>query len=124
MAEGKQRHGCLTAWLVLMIVANSATALVYLLGSAAIRQSLPNTPTWVFPVLATLGIFNVVCSVALLQWRKWGFFGFIVSALAAFGVNLTIGLSVVQACFGLLGVAILYAVLQIGNENKGWPQLE
>jgi hypothetical protein len=124
MSGGKQRHGCLTAWLVLMIIANSGTALVYLLGSAAIKQNLPNAPGWAFPVLAVLGILNVACAVALLQWKKWGFFGFIASALAAFGVNLAIGLNIVQACFGLVGVAVLYAVLQIGNENKGWPQLE
>jgi hypothetical protein len=122
--SGKQRHGCLTAWLVLMIIANSGTALVYLLGSAAIKQTLPSAPAWCFPLLAVLGLLNVVCAVALLQWRKWGFFGFVVSALAAFGINLAIGLNIVQACFGLVGVGVLYAVLQIGNANKGWPQLE
>lgn len=25
---------------------------------------------------------------------------------------------------GLVGIAILYGVLQISDENKGWPQLE
>lgn len=124
MSGGKQRHGCLTAWLVLMIIANSGTALVYLLGSAAIKENVPNAPAWSFPVLAVMGILNVVCSVALLQWKQWGFFGFIASALITFGINLAIGLNIVQACFGLVGVVVLYAVLQIGNENKGWPQLE
>ena len=36
----KLRHGCLTAYLVFMIIANSATALVYLVGSEDIRQGI------------------------------------------------------------------------------------
>jgi len=72
MSEGKQRHGCLTAWLVLMIFANSATALLYLLGSAAMRQNFPSAPGWAFPMLGVMGIANVVCAVALFQWKKMG----------------------------------------------------
>ncbi len=124
MSEGKQRHGCLTAWLVLMIVANAATALMYLLGSAAIRENFPSAPAWAFPVLAVMGIANVVCAIALFQWKKWGFFGFLVTSAIAFVVNLMIGLIIVQAVLGLTGVAILYGVLQIGKERKGWTQLD
>jgi hypothetical protein len=124
MAEAKQRHGCLTAWLVLMIVANSAVALMYLLGSSALRRSLPNAPGWAFPVLIAIGVLNVVFAVALLQWKKWGFWGFCATAVAALFVNLSIGLGVGQSLIGLVGIAILYGVLQIGSANKGWPQLE
>ena len=124
MSNGKRRHGCLTAWLVLMIIANAGVAYMYLFGSAAIRQSVPSAPAWAFTALAVAGIVNVVCAIALFQWKKWGFFGFVAMAVLAFAVNLMIGLSIVQALFGFLGVAILYGVLQIGNEDKGWPQLE
>lgn len=56
MGNGKHRNGGLPAWLVLMIIANDATALSYLSGSAANRQNLPSAPTWAFPMLAeTLG---------------------------------------------------------------------
>lgn len=124
MAEGKSRHGCLTAWLVLMIIANSASALMYLLGSDAIRQALPNAPGWAFPVLIVFSLFNLVCAIALFQWKKWGFWGFCVSSVVALVVNLSIGLGIGPAVGGLIGVALLYGVLQIGKENKGWPQLD
>jgi hypothetical protein len=75
MAEAKKRHGCLTAWLVLMIVANSASALWYVLRSETIRRSLPNAPGWALPVLIVVSLFNVVCAGTLLQWKKWGFRG-------------------------------------------------
>jgi len=124
MGEGKQRHGCLTVWLVLMIIANSLVAVIYLFGSAAIGQNFPSAPGWTFPVLAIVGIVNVVCSIALFQWKKWGFFGFIVTTIVAFVVNPILGLNIVQALLGLLGVPLLYGVLQIGKEKKGWTQLD
>jgi hypothetical protein len=120
----KQRHGCLTAYLVFMIVANSASTLVYLVGSEAVRRNTPNMPAWAFPVLIVLGIFNLVCAIALFRWKKWGFWGFVASAVIAFAVNLSIGIAPGFALVGLLGVAILYGVLHIGKEEKGWPQLD
>ncbi|MDD3641904.1 MAG: hypothetical protein PHQ19_00345 [Candidatus Krumholzibacteria bacterium] len=78
----KQRHGCLTAWLILMIVANSLSALVYLFAKNLIMDAAPGAPGWTFPVYAALGIVNVVCAVALARWKKWGFYGFVVTTVA------------------------------------------
>ncbi len=124
MAEPKSRHGCLTAWLVLMIIANSATALMYLLRSDVIRRAFPDAPGWASPVLIVLALFNLVCAIALFQWKKWGFWGFCASSIVALVVNLSIGLGIGPSLVGLIGVALLYGVLQIGKENKGWPQLD
>ena len=124
MAEGKSRLGCLTAWLLLMITANSASALMCLLGSDAIRQSLPNMPDWTFPVLIVFSVFNLACAIALFQWKKWGFWGFCISSFVALVVNLSIGLGIGPSLGGFIGVAILYGVLQIGKEDKGWSQLD
>jgi hypothetical protein len=124
MADAKKRHGCLTAWLVLMIVGNAAAALMYLLGSAMIRENLPGAPGWAFPVLIVFALFNLVCAVALFQWKKWGFWGCCVSSVVVLVVNLSIGLGAGTVLFGLVGVLLLYGVLHIGKEDKGWPQLE
>ena len=124
MSEKKQRHGCLTAVLVLMIIANSATALMYLLGSNAIQQAAPGIPSWSLAVLGIFAAINLVCTVALFKWKKWGFWGFIFTSIAALFVNLSIGLGIGQSLLGLGGLALLYGVLHIGKENKGWPQLE
>jgi hypothetical protein len=120
----KQRHGCLTAWLVVVIILNSLTTLIYLFGSSAIASGLPSSRTWAIPLLAVLAVANVAFAVALFLWKRWGFYGFVATSIVSFGVNLALGVNVVQALFGLVGVAILFGVLQIGNENKGWPQLE
>ena len=121
----KQRHGCLTAWLILMLIANSATALVYLFSADTLRRNLPHTPpSWLFPVLIVFALFNIVCAIALFQWKKWGFWGFLLSSIVAVFANISAGLGIGPALLGLIGIAILYGVLHIGNENKGWPQLE
>jgi hypothetical protein len=122
--QTKQRHGCLTAYLVLAIIANSATALLYLFGAGAIKRGTPDMPDWSFPVLIVLVLFNLACAIALLRWKKWGFWGLVASAAITLGVNLTIGLGLSSAIVGFLGVILLYGVLHIGKENKGWPQLD
>jgi hypothetical protein len=124
MAEVKQRHECLTAWLILMIIANSLTVLIYVIASRKIKSNLPHAPAWTMPTLTVACIANVVFSVALFQWKKWGFFGFVGTSILALVINLTIGLSIGHVLLGLLGVVILYALLQVGEEKKGWTQLE
>lgn len=119
----KQRHGCLTAWLVLMIITNSLTAMTYLFASALIKQGTPNMPAWAVPVLGVGCALNVVFAVALFQWKKWAFFGFAATAAVAFVVNVLVGVNFGAALFGLAGVGVLYAVLQIGDV-KGWHQLQ
>jgi hypothetical protein len=124
MADGKQRHGCLTAWLVLMIIANSLTAIIYLLATGGATTRLSALPIWALGLLAVGSLFNVICAIALLRWKIWGFWGFLGVAALALVVNVTLGLNIVQIVLGLVGVGVLYGVLQIGGEKKGWDQLE
>ena len=124
MTTNKSRHGCLTAWLIFMMIANSMSVLIYVLGGQAIKQAIPNSPGWLFPSLIVLSAFNLVCAIALFKWKKWGFWGFLGSSVAAFIINLSIGMGLVQSVLGLLGIAILYGVLNIGENNKGWSQLQ
>lgn len=124
MPDSKRRNGWLTAYLCFMAITNAGTALVYLFAGDAVRSSSPALPGWSIPVLAVGALINLVCVVALFKWKKWGFWGLCIMAVAAFVVNLTIGVGFGMALIGLLGFAILYGVLQIGTDNKGWPQLE
>jgi len=121
---GKKRHGCLTAWLILMIVANALTAILIPLSAAAVQQTNPNFPVWVLWVTASLAVLNILFAAALLAWKKWGFYGFAVNSGIAFGLNLYAGLPLQQAFVGLGGILLLFLVLQIGGDRKGWTQLE
>jgi hypothetical protein len=122
----KQRHGCVTAWLILMIILNSLIAIIYLFASDMITKNLPgNVSTPMIVLLGIIGIGNVVFSVLLFQWKKIGFWGFIFTSIGALIINLNIGLGIGQSLFGLVGIAILYGVLQIKKENvTTWENLE
>jgi len=122
----KQRHGCVTAWLVLMIIANSLTAIIYLFANEIITDNLPgNVSTSLIVLSGIIGIANIVFSVMLFQWKKLGFFGFILTGIGSLIINLSIGLGIRQSLFGLFGIAILYRVLQIKKDNiTAWENLE
>ena len=123
----KDRHGCVTAWLILMIVANGLVALVYLFFGNAVAENMPGQPsTLIMVVLALLSILNVVFAVMLFQWKKLGFYGFVANAVIGFGINLAIGLGLLQSLFGLLGIAILYGIFQMQGKDgvSAWENLE
>jgi len=121
----KQRHGCVTAWLIFMIVVNSLMAILYLFAGNIIAQNLPGgISNSMLILLAILGVGNVIFSILLFKWMKIGFWGFLLTSIAALAVNLNIGLGVVQSLLGLAGIAVLYGVLQIKKDNvSAWTNL-
>jgi hypothetical protein len=114
MADAKQRHLCLTAWLILMIIANSMIVLSRLM-TMTIKSSI---------ALSFFAIANVVFLVALFQWKKWGFLGYVGTNLLIMVSGLMRGWHIGRFLLQVLWVLILYAVLQIGKEKRGWTQLE
>ena len=124
--ETKQRHGCVTAWLILVIIGNSVTALVYLFANELITQNLPiEIPNSMMIALAILGIGNVIFAIMLLKWKKTGFWGFIVTSILAMIINLIIGVGVFQSLLGLISIGLLYAILQFKMADvSAWDNLE
>jgi hypothetical protein len=120
----KQRHFLLTAWLVFMIIANGVTAVITPLLVDSIQQALPAFPAWMVWTITLAAVLNIAFAIALFNWKKWGFFGFLVTGVATFAQNIYVGVGIPRTLFGLMGVAILYGVLQIGGPKSGWSQLE
>ena len=120
----KQRHFLLTAWLVFMIVANGATAVITPMLVGNIQQALPTFPAWMVWPITLSAVVNVAFAIALFNWKKWGFFGFLVTSVATFAQNIYVGIGIPRTVLGLMGLAILYGVLQIGGQKSGWSQLE
>jgi hypothetical protein len=82
-------------------------------------------PIYILSILGLIAIANVVFSLALFKWKLWGFYGFIVSSLASFIINLLIGTEAVQSVIGLIGIAFLYGVLQIKKNNiSAWNYMD
>ena len=128
-AAGKHRQRLLTAYLAFLIIANAAATFLYLFNPTAIQHDLPNLPEWVFPVFIGVGIFNVICGIALFGWKKLGFWGLVGSAAVVLLVNFHIGLGLTTALgrssgLGeLCAVGILYGALRLGKQRNAWSQL-
>ncbi len=122
----KQRHGCVTAWLIFMIVASAISALTYLFARGLISEMMPGTgDSPLFILLGFVAILNVIFAIMIFQWKRIGFYGFIVTGVIAFVINLIMGIGVGQSVMGLVGIGILYAILQIEQEGESaWKQLD
>lgn len=123
----KTRHGCVTAWLIFMLVANGFSALYNLIFSDIAAQSLPTgVSTTIIFAIGLLGIANVVFAAMLLQWKILGFYGFAASAVIGLVINYSIGIELSYCLLGLTGIAILFGILQIkGDDNiSAWDHLE
>jgi len=76
-------------------------------------------------ILAMLAIVNLVASIMLFQWKKWAFWAFAGTSLIALVINLSLGLGIGSSLLGLLGIIILYAILQIKKGGvTAWENLE
>ena len=118
------RHGCVTAWLIFMIVVNALTAIGTPFSLNSLRQAGMHPSVPLIGVLVVCAVANIVFAVALLRWMKWGFYGFAATTVIALVVNLILGVGLGSSLLGLIGIAILYGVLNVGQANKAWPRLK
>lgn len=116
----KRRHGCLTAWLLFIIASNLGLTIWSVI---TISQEPELYYAWAMPVIIIFCVWIVTCAVAIFLWKKWGFYGFVLGAIAEMILYIIQG-SWLFCLTPFISVAILYAVLNIGTYNRGWPQLD
>jgi len=125
--QPNQRHGCVTTWLMLMIVANTFIALFYLLiASGKIGMKFENEISDIMLILIVILVFlNVFFSVMLLNWRKWGFWGLCFNCFCSIILNLVIGIGLLQSISGFVGLVLLFGILQIKKDKTStWTNLK
>lgn len=124
--EQKQRHGCLTTWIILMMIGNVFSSIAYLVLEPKIleEQGVIMTKEQMI-ILAFLGVVNLSFAIGLWFWKKWAFYGFAISGVLMFLTNLNLGTDIISASLGLIGIMILFSILQMKNgEKSGWDNLE
>jgi len=123
----KQRHGCVTAWLIFWIIGFSLVAVIYLFATEFVlnitQGELSKT------MIISSGIFalaSVVFTVLLLRWKKIGFWGYVGVIVVGFVMNLSTDSGIIPSLLsGLVSIAIFYGVLQIKKNNvSAWQNLE
>lgn len=124
--QNKQRHGCLTAWLIYMIIAYTIISVTYFFNTNKISEISPyRTSENMLLIYGTLGIFNIGFCVLIFKWVRIGFWGILVTSSIVFVTQLINGHGFFQPVVGLLGIIVLYALLQIKKQNvSGWENLE
>lgn len=124
MEKVKKRHGFLTVFLIFVFFANLVLFLLYIFGrNNPGFQELGSV--WVVVLLGLMSLANMVFVVALFKFKKWGYWGIVVVTILIFLLNITFtGSPFWNSASGLLMIPLLYGILQIGKENKGWKQLD
>ena len=101
--ENKERHGCVTSLLVIMIILNSLSVLAYLFAGDAVAKNLPNgISNTMMTILIVGALANAFFSFMLLQWKRWAFWGCIITSIVAFAVNLSIGIGPGRSMLGVV----------------------
>ncbi len=119
------RHGCLTAWLILIIIFSTLGAIARLFITFTATWHRVWAPDWFIPAMLITFLLNVAavaCAVALFRWKKWGFYGYVIVKAIDIIIGLLLGSP--SAAFGVLGVVILFGLLHMGGPNKAWHNLE
>lgn len=116
----KERHGCVTAYLIFMIVVNSIVSLIYFVSFFIGRFDSP-----IIIIAAIMGLLNVYFATQLMQWKKAGYYGFFLTVAVSFVLSFSIGGGTPTAIGGLIGIGVLYAVLQIKKDGvSAWENME
>lgn len=123
MNEGKERHGCVNAWLWIVIISNLGLGIYY---AITMFSAYTNIMSLGFGLLSILSTLNVLGAILLMRWNKCGFYLFIVSSVLAALVNLgVLNLEPIVLIWGLFAILIWWGILQIKKDGiSSWSLLE
>lgn len=126
MNETKQRHGCVNAWLWLVIAVNLVTCGYYAIKMFSMEY---NTLVWGFGLISILALGNVLGAILLMRWNKYGFYLFIACTIINAIINAGIlSLGAISGIQGLVAILIWWGILHIKKDgvpawklmNGGW----
>lgn len=103
----KKRGGCLTTWLVFVIIADCLAALssLALIGDNSIMDGFGE-------FLLLLSIGQIVSAVGILNWKKWGVYGFVTCVLLSVLVGFSLGDSTMSFLQLLVQALLLYFLVK------------
>ena len=81
----RKRGGCLTAFLVVVLVGNLWSALSTLLAGP-----IPDFPPALPVVAVFLSLAQCVFVVGIWKWKRWGVYGFVATVLVGIAINVHI----------------------------------
>lgn len=104
----KQRGFWLSAFLILMLIANALTAYIYMTNPELVMGLYPRATATVLYLLAVIACINVILAIGIWAWRKWGVVGFYISIVIVFAINLYLGIGFLTSMPGFAGGVIIF----------------
>lgn len=124
--DSRSRHGCVTVFLVLTILTNGFLA-VYVMINSIIATKILHSPVakGLSMILLLLFLANLSSAILLLRGKKIGFYLFCFCGLVTLALFPKIGLHLVAGLPFILGILILYGILQLKNHDgrSSWDSL-
>lgn len=106
--EQKKRGFWLTAFLILMFIANPLTAFMYFSAPDLIVSTQPKATVGIVYALGVMSVINFAIAVGIWSWKKYAVYGMYASVAIAFVINIYLGIGIVGALFGLLGGLLIF----------------
>lgn len=121
-SEVQKRHWLLTMYLSFLFLRDSISVVAGIFFTIVVPESIFEDPLF-FSFAFFVDMMNLVGTVALFKWKKWGFIVFIWATLIMSFVHMGAG-RLPNALYGCLAhIGLLYLALNFGKERAAWPRL-
>ncbi len=124
--QNKQRHGCLTAWLIYLMLSYSIVSLGLFFNSDSIVQKFQYIKSEnLLLIVASIAILNVLFIFMLLKWFKLGFWGLLSTSTLLFIIQIMNSNNILTPIITAIVMLIMYGLLKLKKRNvSGWDNLE
>jgi hypothetical protein len=120
--KNKERHGCLTAWLIYLIFTYSVMSLILFFNSG---KATEDTSENMVLLMGSVGILNIFFCILLFNWVKLGFWGILGTNLVSLTIHIINDFEISHSIFGMFCLIALFGLLQLKKNNvSGWKNLE
>ncbi len=115
MSEQGNRGGCLTAWLVLMILGATFAAISNFFLSdtmSGLSSGFERGDQWVLIAWGVLALIQLTAGVALMLWKKWGFWAVVGTAVGSLVIQIYLGFPIYLYIYTFVGPLILFLLMK------------
>jgi hypothetical protein len=114
----RKRHGCLTTWLIIMVILN----LLGILLVAGIFAAY-DAPGWLLAVSIGSGLLSLLFIIGVFMWKKWGAYGIIAIYIISIILDIVSG-SYTSIAGSVIGLSVFLMVMNMGGENRAWNYMD
>jgi hypothetical protein len=111
-STGRKRSGCLTAFLILLLIVNNPLAgLYFMFRRSEMNIVLPYMPEWRIQMLGVLTLAWFGFTIGIWKWKKWGMYGLVGLIFVNFLGNVISTGNLVVGIIDSLIVLIVFIIL-------------